>query len=34
MDSEITGCGMQIDLAALRLCMWPSTLPVEVTFLF
>lgn len=33
-DSEITGCGMRIDLAALRLFMWPSTLPVEVGFSF
>lgn len=34
MDSEITGCGMQIDLAALRLFMWPSTLPIKVGFSF
>lgn len=32
MGSEIIGCEMQIDLAALRLFMWPSTMLVEVGF--
>lgn len=34
MDSAIIGCGMQIDLAALRLFVWPSTLPVQEGFSF
>lgn len=32
MEYEIIGCEMQRDLAALRLFMWPSTMPVEVGF--
>lgn len=32
MEPENIGCETQIDLAALSLFMWPSTMPVEVGF--